>query len=323
VAVPSGIAAVAPGLIFPSEGVQPFPLDTYFPIPLLLVAGLLLIPREYRALRIGLVLYAVLATLLFAIETPIGSNVIRLGSLMAAPLALLVLARRPWALALLALPLFYWLIFAPIRDLRQGSGDPSIERSYYDPLVAELDRLGAAEPPVRIEIPPTKNRWEAAYVAPGHPLARGWLRQLESDDFELFEGGDLTAPTYRAWLDDHAVSYVAVADAELDFLAEDEAELIESGLPYLDPVWSNDDWRLYRVRDPQSLGVSALGPDWFEVEARRPGPVPVRIRFTSMWDVAGGDACVSEADDGWTTVDAKRAGTVRVETRLFGGSCSK
>ena len=71
----------------------------------------------------------------------------------------------------------------------------------------------AGEPPFRIQIPPTKNRWEAAYVAREHPIARGWLRQLESDDFDLFTDGSLTAEAYREWLDDHAVGYVAVADA--------------------------------------------------------------------------------------------------------------
>ena len=62
-----------------------------------------------------------------------------------------------------------------------------------------------------MEIPPTGNRWEADYVAPRFPLARGWLRQLESDDRDLFTDGNLTAATYRSWLDERGVSYVAVA----------------------------------------------------------------------------------------------------------------
>jgi hypothetical protein len=119
------------------------------------------------------------------------------------------------------------------------------------------------------------------------------------------------------------VSYVALHEAEPDYLAADEAELIATGLPYLQPVWSNDDWRLYRVRDPQPVGASALGVDWFEVEAPAAGAVEVRVRFTSMWSVTGGAACVSEGEEGWTTVDPESAGTVRVQARLFGSSCSE
>jgi hypothetical protein len=199
-------------------------------------------------------------------------------------------------------------------------GEPETEREYFEPLVAELDRRHGV--PVRIEIPPTENRWEAAYVAPQYPLARGWLRQLESEDIDLFTDGNLTPEAYREWLDEHGVNYVAVADATPDYLAEDEVELVERGLPYLREVWSNEHWRLYAVDDPPPLGVSALGYDWFEVSARRAGPTTVRIRHTPYWTVTRGDACVYEGDDGWTVIDAKAPGTIRVEARLFGEECS-
>ncbi len=138
---------------------------------------------------------------------------------------------------------------------------------------------------MRVEIPPTGNRWEANYVAPRFPLGRGWLRQLESDDRDLFTDGNLTAAAYRSWLDEHGVSYVAVADAELDYLAEDEAALIRGGLPYLRAIWSDEDWRLYRVEDATGLvsrlddpdraapddRLTALGPASFTISAREPG----------------------------------------------------
>ena len=92
----------------------------------------------------------------------------------------------------LALPLLYWQWVAPVRDLSDAAGDPSVHSSYYQPLLAELERRTRGRP-VRVEIPPTRNRWEADYVAPRFPLARGWLRQLESGDFDLFTGGNLTA----------------------------------------------------------------------------------------------------------------------------------
>ena len=172
-----------------------------------------------------------LALALFVIDNPLGGNVTRLGALFAGPvLALVLWPRGRWVVIAVSIPLLYWQLIAPVRDVAQGvAGDPSTERAFYEPLLAELDRLAAARESFRIEIPPTKNRWEAAYVAREHPIARGWLRQLESDDFDLFTDGNLTADAYRDWLDEHAVSYVAVPDARRDYLAEDEVALIDSG----------------------------------------------------------------------------------------------
>lgn len=321
-ALPAGAAILALSLAFPTGGQQPYPFSTFVAIPIFAAPALWLLPREQRLLRTGIVLYAVLALALLVVPTPIGSNVARLGALFAGPVAALALARRPALLAVFALPLLYWQLNGPIEDLGKGLGDPATERSYYEPLLDELDLLQAGEPPFRIQIPATENRWEAAYVAPEHPLARGWLRQLESDDFDLFTDDNLAPSAYRDWLDERAVSYVAVPDAELDYLARDERALIGTGLPYLEPVWSDEHWRLYRVREARPLGVSALGYDWFEVDARRAGPAAVRIRYTPYWRISEGDACVSEGEDGWTVVDVRRPGPVRVEARLLGDSCS-
>ena len=99
-------------------------------------------------------------------------------------------------------------------------------------------------------------------------------------------------------------------------------ELIEAGLDYLDPVWENDDWRLFRVEMPAAVGAAAVGTDWFEIDARRPGDHRLAIEFTPWWRVVEGSACVREADDGSTVVEAAAPGRVRVEARLGGDSCS-
>ena len=119
-----------------------------------------------------------------------------------------------------------------MRDFAAGQNDPSVTAGYYQPLIDELDQVTQGKP-VRIEVPPTRNRYEANYVAPHFPLARGWLRQSESGDFDLFTGDNLTADSYLAWLQERGVSYVALADADPDYLAQDESDLIRGGLPYL------------------------------------------------------------------------------------------
>jgi hypothetical protein len=287
-------------LAFPTGGFEPFVFSAFIAIPLVAIVVLWLVPAEYRALRIGAVLYALLALALFVIDNPLGGNVTRLGALFAGPvLALVLWPRGALVVVAVSLPLLYWQLVAPVRDVRKADGDPSTELAFYGPLLAELDSAGADG--YRIHVPPTKNRWEAAYVAREHPIARGWLRQLESDDFDLFTDDRLTPEAYREWLDDHAVGLVAVPDARRDYLAEDEVALIDSGLPYLDEVWSSADWRLYEVADPTPIGAEVSEPDAFSVEVAGGEARPV-LNYNRYW-TADGDACARERD-GRTVVDA-------------------
>ncbi|MEV4491831.1 hypothetical protein AB0K04_17165 [Micromonospora coxensis] len=201
-------------------------------------------------------------------------------------------------------------------DLR-GIGDPTTGRAFFDPLRDELARRGLTG---RVEVPPTRDYWEAAHLGET-PLARGWLRQADIARNPLFfttvpgaagTGVPLTADSYRAWLDENAVQYVAVPDAPLSWVGRAEAELVTAGLPYLTEVWSDDRWRLYAVADPRPLVAAPgelLDQDGASVTFRTAGPgtVPVRVRH-SRWLTASGGATVT-ADGDWTTVSVPRAGT--------------
>jgi len=325
-----GLLAIA----FPTGGVEPFVWTAFGAVPLFAVVALLLIPGDDRVLRWGIVLYALATIAIFVVDNPVGGNMARLGALFAGPVIALALAgRRVLLLAALTVPLLWWQWAAPVRDLTDAVGDPSTERAYHAPLVEELDSLTAGAP-ARVQVLPTRNRWEAAYVAPSHPLARGWLRQLESDDFDLFQGGNLTAESYLAWLDERGVSYVAVPDAELDYLAEDEADLIRGGLPYLKEVWRNAHWTLYQVDAEPTLvageagpsgdaRVIVLGTDSFELTASKRRAYVVRLRHSPYWQVTGGDACV-EAAGKWTRVRAREPSVVRVEAKpSLGGAVGR
>lgn len=333
-ALPPAAAIAVLGLAFPTGGEAQFDLSSFVAVPLFAAGALWLLPAEQRALRIGVVLYAAAALVVFAIPNPLGGNIVRLGALFAGPLAALCLRSRPVLLAAVALPLLYWQLDAPIRDAAAGVGDPSTERAYYRPLLGELERRGAGSPRspgLRVHVPPTANRWEAVYVAERFPLARGWLRQLESDDFELFGDGNLTAGAYRAWLADHAVSYVAVPDADLDYLSRDEVALIDAGLPYLRLEWENEDWRLYRFRGAAALVAAIdgrsddrerprlrrLGPSGFALHGE-PGDYRVRIRWSPYWQLDGTDAC-AERDRGWTRIELRERGEVEVSVGLSVG----
>ncbi|MGH2919984.1 MAG: hypothetical protein ACRDLS_15485 [Solirubrobacteraceae bacterium] len=226
-------------------------------------------------------------------------------------------------MAALALPLAYWSLYPAVRDVVRASGDPSTAAGYHAPLLRFLD---AQEGTFRVEIPFTENHWEARHVAARIPLARGWERQLDRRYNGLFYDGGLTAGRYRAWLDRHAVRYVALPDVPLDYAGRDEARLIERGLRYLRPVWRDAHWRVFAVRDPVAVAdpparATSLAADGFAIAAARSGDVLVRVRHTRWWSVTSGAACVEPAADGLTRVRVRRPGTITVQARLSGSSC--
>lgn len=319
------IAALA--LAFPVGGAEPFVASAFWNVAVFAALALILVPGDEHVLRRGIAIYAALAVAVFLFDNAVGGNAARLGSLFAGPVLAVALAtRRPIALALVALPLLAWQVGPAIRDVSDASDDPSVERSFHQPLIEQLDSLTGGTP-TRIEALPTRDRWEAVYVARAYPLARGWLRQQESDDFELFQHGNLTADSYLEWLRDHGVSFVAVPlGVDLDYLADDEAALIDAGLPYLSRVWESPDWRLYRVVDPPALvstpeapfepaagaRLAALGPDSFQVTADEAGSYLIRVHYTRYWEVTSGEACV-EPEGEWTRVEAQAPSLIRVE----------
>ncbi len=314
-------------LAFPEGGWQPFAPSMFWPVlgAVVLMAlalarfGGTLAPGIRRALTWGAWLYALMLIGAFALRTPVGDNAVRLGELLGAPLAVGALWRRQRpALALLAPVLLYWQLEAPISDVTALADTPSVNASYYTPLVGELQRLAHGRP-LRVEVPTTEGHWESVYL-PEHPpilLARGWERQLDTRYNAIFYRPKLTASAYRSWLSQNAVSYVALPDARLDVAGEQEGQLIGRGLPYLLETWHSAHWRLFAVRDPTPLAqrpalLTEVGADSFTLRARSPGAFTVRLRFTPYWTLLEGQGSVSRGAGGWTELDARRAGTIRV-----------
>ena len=334
-----GAAALAPVavtlVLFPEGGDHPLPPLSFWPALAAILAVAALLPAHERALRIGALLYALLLVAAFVVDSPLGGNSTRLGALAAGPVALgaLLGRRNPLLLAVLALPLAYWPLHASIRDVVRATGDPSVQASYYRPLMEFLQsrtRVGS----FRVEIAPTANHWEARHVAGGRDgvaLARGWERQLDRRYGAIFYDERLDAATYRAWLDRHAVAYVAVPDVPLDGAGRDEARLVAAGLPYLRQVWRDAHWRVFAVRGraplaqgPAGAPASAtLSPAGVTIRASGAGPVLVRVRFTRWWRVTGGRGCVSEAGGGMTRVSFSAAGTISLHARLSGDTCRR
>jgi hypothetical protein len=329
-------AALAPilalAVVFPEGGWEPFAPSLFWPtlagvalIALVLPrAGRALAPGTRRMLAWGAWLYALALAGAFVLRTPVGGNAARLGALLAAPLVAGVLwERRRLVLALLAPALLYWQMEAPINDFAALASNPSVNAAYYAPLAGELTRLADGRP-LRVEVPLTEAHWESVYL-PEHPLillARGWERQLDTRYDALFYRPKLTASAYRSWLDQNAVAYVALPDVRLDSAGEQEGQLISRGLPYLVEVWHSTHWRLFAVRDATPLTQSpavltGVGPDSFTLLAPHPGAFTVRVHFTPYWTIERGPASVHRAPGGWTQIDTRRAGVVRVGIDLL------
>jgi hypothetical protein len=322
---------IVPNIAFPEGGQFPFAFSSYLAIPLWCGGALLLtrgLATEERQLRRVLVAYVLAATVLWLAPNPVGGNAVRLGALFGGPiLAAVVLAHRPRlsraSALLLALALaggLYWQVTASVNQIARSVGDPSTASSYFAPVATWLrENDGAA---ARVEVPPTANHWESAYLAPGFELARGWLRQLDTTRDDIFYRDDerLTDRAYRAWLHDNAIRYVALPDAPLDYSSVAERRLILRDPPYLEPRWSDAHWRVYEVRDPaplvQPLGAGAarvrsIGHSGFALNVTRPGEFLVRVAFTPYWSIARGNGCLVRHGD-WTLARASSPGVFRV-----------
>jgi hypothetical protein len=312
---------------FPEGGWAPFPHSAYVPIPLFALACLVVLPREQSALRWGAALYGLGATLAVVIETPMGGNAVRLGALVGGPVLLCALwglrwTRRPWALPILAAgfaALAFWQWSPAVRDVIKYLEDPAAKSHYFEPLRQFLYTIQDQR---RIEIPFTRSHWEGAEVALEAPLARGWLRQLDTGLHPIFYREGINALTYASWLSDNAVRYVALPSAKPDKSSYRERALIEAGLPYLRLRWESDDWRVYEVLLPSPLVIpqkdanvvlEQLDSDELLLDVRRPGEAIVKVRWTPYWFAS--NACVEPYGD-WTKVITREEGLVRMSTRF-------
>jgi hypothetical protein len=324
---------VVPNLAFPEPGQFPFAFSSFIAIPAWCAGALVLtqgVRAEERQLRRVVIGYALAATLLWLVPNALGGNAVRLGALFGGPvLAAVLLSRRPRAtvpawffglvLAAAIVGSLYWQVTASVSQIARSVGDPSTESAYFDPAARWLREHGAEG--ARIEVPPTENHWESAYLAPRFELARGWLRQLDTTRDDIFyDQGELTARAYGAWLRGNAISYVALPDAPLDYSSTAERRLILSSPAYLSLRFRSEHWRIYRVEDPKPLVAPIgaahgralwVGRQGFALDVTRPGEFLVRVNFTPYWSIARGAGCIIRHGD-WTIARAAHPGILRV-----------
>src|SRR5262249_13562775 len=154
--------------------------------------------REERQLRRIVAAYLLASTLVWLVPNALGGNAVRLGALFGGPvLAAVLLSRRPrpavpaWlfapVLALAVVGRVYWQLTASVNQIARSVGDASTASDYFRPAARWLRANGGTG--LRIEVPPTANHWESAYLAADFELARGWLRQLDTTRDDVFYDG--------------------------------------------------------------------------------------------------------------------------------------
>jgi len=320
------VAAAAPVLavevLFPGQGTMPFPTVNFLAMVGAVIPVGLATWRRERAIAVTAALYVVVLALTYAIPSAIGNNIIRLGiSFGLATVVMLAWQGRRWRALLLAAAVPFALAqWVPAVKPLLGFANPSLRAAYFQPLLSFLRR--ADRPLGRVEVVPTEFHWEAAYVAPYFPLARGWERQLDTANNPLFYvPGRLNDRAYRAWLFANGVRFVALPDVPLDYAALAEGHLVRAGVPGLRAVWHDAHWRVFAVVGAPGIvsgPARLLSSDGAHVslQATAAGVLTVRERFTPAWRVVAGDATVSSAPGNWLRVKVRRPGRVTLRIGL-------
>ncbi|MFH8476939.1 hypothetical protein [Streptomyces sp. NPDC018000] len=340
-------------LLFPFEGEQPMPFARIWPPVLLCAVILLTAPRSWRVLRFGTAVYALGVVLCYLIASPVGTNVERLTEL-AAPATLLAILvngrhrdeedapparlsfgwftpRRQRVGCVVALVLsLTWLCGKTTADIVTNTKVPEYAVK-TDGVVAELRKLDSER--TRVEVVPARDHREAAVLAPYVNMARGWNRQVDVERGRLFyEGhggtavpeGTFSSASYHAWLSQWAVGFVVVANGKPDGPAELEHALVTSEPDYLEHVWEDANWKIYRVKNATPLVdrpgsvVSSDGAS-LVVGMPKPGSVTIRIAYSPwLWADNG---CLAP-DGEFTRLTVREAGEVRISS-TYGGPSSK
>ncbi|WP_419248343.1 MFS transporter [Streptomyces virginiae] len=284
--------------LFPFSGTQPMKIGS---AGLPFVFGLLivfLVPRRWKTVRIASAVYALGVFLTWVIDSQVGSNVTRMVMLFGGVALLAALpyelprSRRWYAVLLAFVGLNAWITTNSVTDIVRTTPLAAWSRELA-PLVDQLQKAGADRG--RVEVVPASSHRESSAFPSYVNLARGWNRQADLERNPLFYDDTLSADSYRAWLERWAVHYVVLPADKPDSGGEDEAKLVRAGLPYLQQVWGDANWQLFKVDGPTDLvagpaTVVRASADQLVVDVKQPGRVLVRIPH-SPWlglvDAAG------------------------------------
>ena len=231
-----------------------------------------------------------------------------------------------------------WQWSWPISDVTKAAGDRTNHQRFFAPMIdairADANVSGTSAPRGgRVEVVPLRSKADADWVAREFPLARGWDRQVDRRDNANLYRQLVTSADYRSWLDDHAVTYVAVPSGALDEGGRGETALLASPPDYLVEMFTSADWRVFRVTNAVPIvasvdgvaadavdGAVSVGVDSLTFVATQPNSqVSVRINDSRWLHVdrsTSGDACVATHADHMVTLRIRRPGQITLRVSL-------
>jgi hypothetical protein len=331
VAILAGMGVDA--LAFGTPGPEPFSEKLKVEV----VCGLLLLlcARPVIWLRTTLWLSVIAAFVLAWWPNGMGANFARF-AWFCLPVAVVALSRfRVWILTLIIAPLLVTGVSATYQDLRNAR-EPVSTVAYYQPLAAQLDTITDLQN-YRVEV--VNHGAHAAYDALlNHAtLARGWETQEDNALNQALNDQNLDAVTYKVWLNDNAVGYVALPMIP-NTTRYPEYALVDSGrLPYLKLIWQTQDWKLYQVQHASQIVAAPATPvtvtqSQLTVDVPCACDVHLRIRFSKFLHVGedlppgsappslpGESARVSDDGSGWTELTVPHPGRYTLRGSLSGG----
>lgn len=318
-----GLGLGAVGLAFGAPGPEPFS-DA---LKVEVVCGLLLIllVRPPVWLRSTVWLSVIATFVLAAVPNGMGSNFSRL-VWYCLPAAAVALSRfRVWLPGLMVLPLLVAGANGTVIDLT-NAGSPISQVAYYKPLAAQLDTISGLSN-YRVEV--VNHGAHAAYDALlNHAtLARGWETQEDIALNAALSQRSLDAISYKVWLDNNAVGYVALPALTVN--SYPEYTLVQQHLPdYLKLIWQTDDWRLYRVANatpivPPPASLLELDQNHLSIAVPCACTVHLRIHWSKFLHAVEQNTTVNAAvvndGTGWTQLTTPHAGTYVLRGSLSGG----
>jgi hypothetical protein len=281
--LPSAASVAVISVIFGDGGHQPFTFLDCLKSLVALMIVLAAVPKRCHPIRLGAGIGIVMVIAAFALPTPVGSNSTRLSLLFALPIAASFIHWRTRTLIAAALVTIFAVQLPVGISTIASTGRVSGYSAYYNTVIDGIRNHGPLIG--RVEVPEMAGHWDSVYLARGVPLARGWLRQTDVRlNDAVFYKQKPTVQSYRTFLTNNAVQYVAVPDAELTRYGSEEKQLISTNLPYLNPVIRNAHWTIYEVLDFTGIvdspsQVLSQQPDAIVVSVPKNSSIIVRLRW--------------------------------------------
>ena len=245
-------------MAFPKGGRFPFRFGHFIVVMCACAVIAVIAPRWWTGVRAGALLYAAITIAVFVVPNPLGGNLARLAMFFGGPVLAGILRpqHKKW-LIVLGMPLIVWQWQPAFDAVVEAGRDPSTKAADHEPLIDFVQQDPFAVSRFRSPAGTGSRHSRRGHVA----LVRGWQRQLDIEVNSLFYEPDaLNESTYKGWLSDNAISYVALPDAALDESAIAEASLLRAGVEGLVPVWRNEHWQVWRVTDTEPLVDGAARP---------------------------------------------------------------